>query len=272
MNRYFGFSGVLFWVGLALLLLLAVAHLVRRREGLAASLRAPLVCIVLLTLLGEAAYAATDFQSYPDAYPFLPYPALGIGGAVAALLGLLRSSAARTAATAVVLAASVVLTALSWSWFTNDRANDHGFGAQRSAACAVQRVQVPGTPIWSLGDPSVLVATHRRNPDRFVYLSSGVDRWKLEHTPGGFAGWTRQIQQARPSVVVIKGWAGPVRQRMGTWLRANGFHPGYVATWRVFLSPAARARAATHGVLPTPHPTHLARGAGGRQQSANTCE
>jgi hypothetical protein len=164
-----------------------------------------------------------------------------------------------------VVVALAVLVGVSWVSFSADPADDDELRAQLSSACAVRRAQVPGTPVWSLGDPSVLAVTRRTNPDRFVYLSSGVDRWKLAHTPGGFDGWTAQIQQADPSVIVLRGWAGPQRDQMGAWLRASGYRTGFLGTWHVFLTPEARARAADRGARLTYGPTAFATDPGGRE-------
>ncbi len=276
-TRQYGLSGVLCWVGLALLLLLAGSRLVRRRDSLTAALTSPLVCVVLLTLAWNVAYASTDFQSYPDLYPFLPYPALGIGGAVAALVTAVRHPSARRRSAlpgvvgVAVVAALAVLAGVSWVAYDNDPADNRELRAQLSSACAVRRAQVPGTPVWSLGDPAVLVLTHRRNPDRFVYLSSAVDRWKVSHEAGGFDAWTRQIQRADPSVLVLKGWSGPLRRDMGDWLRRDGYLTGFVGTWHVFLTPAARMRAARQRVRLTRDPTDSATDPGGRELPGRHC-
>jgi MFS family permease len=270
-DRYYGMGGALFWAGLVLLLLLVVVHLVRGRSTMLVAFGAPLVSVVLLTLLLDTGYAATDFQSYPDLYPFLPYPALGLGGAAATLVAALRPSVARVTAGVAVVVALAVLTVAAWVSFSDDPAGDPVLRDQRASGCAVRRSQVPGTPIWSLGDPAVLVITHRRNPDRFIYLGSAVDRWKVAHTPGGFAGWTRQITRAAPSVLVIKGWAGPERRRMGTWLRGHGYRTRFAGPWHLFLTPAALARASQHGVRLTRVPTKFAAGPGGRELFGRKC-
>lgn len=285
-TRYYGLGGVLCWVGLVLLVLLAAARVIRRRDSLTAALTAPLVCVVVLTLAWNVAYASTDFQSYPDLYPFLPYPALGIGGAVAAALAALshRSGAqgpgrtgvpgpARKTGLAVVAVVAVlaVLVGASWVSYTEDAAEDPELSTQLTSACAVRRAQIPGTPVWSLGDPGVLVLTHRTNPDRFVYLSSAVDRWKVAHEQGGFNAWTEQIRRADPSVLVLRGWSGRLREDMGGWLRRAGYQTGFLGSWHVFLTPAARQRAARQGVRLTYGPTESATDPEGRELPGWDC-
>lgn len=270
-DRYYGMAGVLFWAGLAALVVLAVVHLVRGRHDLRRALLAPLVSVVLVTLLGDIAYAATDFQSYPDLFPALVYPGLGLAGVVAAGVALLRRHAARLVAGAAVAVALTVLAGVSWVQLGAAARIDPGLRPGLADACAVERLLVPGTPLLALGDPTPLVLTHRRNPDRFIYLGSGVDRWKVRHTPGGFAAWTAQVAAARPSVVVVSGWAGPFRMPMVAWLRGHGYTPSYVGGWRVFLIPAARERARTTHVKLTGRATEFATGPGGRQLPAHAC-
>jgi 4-amino-4-deoxy-L-arabinose transferase-like glycosyltransferase len=263
-NDGYGVSGTLFWVGSVALLVVVVLHLLRGRRRPLEALRDPLVSVVLATGVLQAAYAASDFQGYPDLYPLLPYPALGLAGAVAVLLTLARPAAARLVVTTAALVALAVLTAFSWSWFNDDPLHDGGLRAQRANACAVDRLLGPSGSLYALGDPSALVMTHRRNPDRFIYLGSGVDRWKIAHQPGGFAAWTEQVRAADPAVVVLRGWSSPVRRSMATFLRDEGFRPAYVGRWRVFLPPPTFEAAERRGVTLTQSPTDQAEGVPGR--------
>ena len=75
------FSGVLFWIGIVLLLVTAVIRVALARTGWRAALLQPYVLIVIVTFLAEAGYALYDFQGFPDVFPLLPYPAIGFGAA-----------------------------------------------------------------------------------------------------------------------------------------------------------------------------------------------
>jgi hypothetical protein len=264
------FSGVLIWGGVVALLLLAVVKFLRNRDGLRQALRDPLVCIVLVTLLAEAAYAVLDFQGYPDVYPFLPYAALGLGGAAAVVLKLLTTQASRRVATAGMLVAVAVLTAFSWRWFSNGAGKD-GLGAERADACALERMLEPTRGLYALGNPVFVVMTHRRNPDRFIYLGSGVDRWKIRHMPNGFDSWTAQIRAADPSLIALGGWRSRLTPMMATWLSDAGYSPRYVGKWRVFVAPGVGALARLHGVKLTSTSTRFATGPAGHELSAASC-
>lgn len=272
-NRDYGFSGTLFWVGAVALVLLVVLHLFRGRRQLWGALRDPLVCVVLLTGLLQAAYAASDFQGYPDLYPLLPYPALGLAGVVVLVLRLVRGAVARLVVAASALVALTVLTAFSWVWFTDDVLHDNGLVAQRADACAVERLLGPTGSLYALGDPTPLAMTHRRNPDRFIYLGSGVDQWKIAHLRGGFDAWTAQVHNADPAVIVLRGWTltSPVRPKMVAWLREAGFRSAYVGAWHLFLPPATVQEAQQRGVQLTSAPTERAEGVRGRPIRPFSC-
>lgn len=256
---YYAFSGALFAAGLLAIGALAIVHVVRGRHRLSATLLDPFICVVVLTMLTEVLYATYDFQSYPDLYPLLPYPALGLAGVAAVSARRLRRPALVRLASGGVVVALAVLVGFSWNWFSTSRANNHLYFAQRDDACAVEQVLVPGTTLYSLGDPAPLVFTHRRNPDRYIYLGEDVDQWKVDHTPGGFLGWAEQIQASNPSVVLVGGeWNDPLRYEMGSWLRSSGYTTGWLGDWYAFLTGPARARAAVQGVQITPEPTVFA--------------
>jgi len=251
-HRYYEFSGVLFWLGAALLVAVAVGVLVAGRRHWRTALTDPLLCVIMLSFLFEAGYASTDFQSYPDLFPLLPYPAIGFGAAVAIALSHCPSGLPFRIAFGVTATAAALLALLSAVWFTNSSADNTDLRREEAAGCALQQAVLPGTTLYSIGNPVPLVVTGRRNPDRYIYLDSGVDVWKVEHTAGGFAGWTAQIQASRPSVVVLEGWRGKYRTAIWEWLVSQGYHRRFVGPFRVFVTHAARLAAPSNGIKFTP--------------------
>lgn len=249
----YGFSGVLLWVGLVAVVICSTVRLLRRRGDLAGALRDPLICVVLVTGLVEMAYAIYDFQGYPDVYPLLPYGAVGLGALAAVAVRLVRRPRARPAVAAGALAAVAVLAGFSWSWFSD--ASDKGvFQDQRASACTVQRLLGPSGNLVALGNPAFVALTHRRNPDQFIYLGSGVDEWKINHTDGGFDGWVAQVLSRQPAVIAIGGWTDLRRDEMGAALRAAGYEARFAGTWRLLLSPTTLAAAPDLGVHLTRRP------------------
>jgi hypothetical protein len=258
-HHFYGFSGRLLWIGIVLLLLAALLSVVVARTEWRAALVSPLVLLVVVTFVFEAGYAASDFQSYPDVYPLLPYGAIGFGAAVALAVERLGRPQLRQAATAAVLATAVALTLASGIWFADSTANNSGLQNERASACAVKQALLPGTSLYSMGNPMPLVLLHRRNPDRYVYLGSGLDAWKVKHTKGGFAGWTAQVAASHPSVVVVDTWRGPYKGPMERWLRSQGYVQGYIGLWEVYVSRAAHAAMPVAGISLTQQRTSWPR-------------
>ena len=235
------FSGSLLWIGLILLLLAAVATVVRSRAEWRQGLASPFVLLVLVTGVLEVGYACYDFQGYPDVFPLMPYGALGFGAAVAMALQFRPSPQLTQALTATALVAATLLTVGSAVMFTRSDRNKNGLHNERAAACAVRLSLVPGTPLYAMGDPIPLALMHRRNPDRYVYLGSGLDSWKVKHTKHGFAGWTQQVLDSHASVIVLDVWRGPYRLPMQQFLVQHGYLQGYIGNWQVFVTPEAQA-------------------------------
>jgi phage shock protein PspC (stress-responsive transcriptional regulator) len=245
----FRHSGQLFWLGTALLVILLAWGLVGRRDSLRRRLGDPMISVVGVTFLLVLAFSVSDFQGYSDLYPLLPYAALGFGGTAAAVLAAVRNRpGVLRAATAAALVAVVALTVLAGLSFARERVRHGGLETQREDACALQLVLGGGGRLYALGNPTQLVLTHRRNPDRFVYLNSGVDKWRINHTTGGMAGWQREIQAARPTVIVQSTWHSRRARLMHQWLVATYDH-AHIGRWQVFLAPGVRARAERAGVL-----------------------
>lgn len=271
-NHDYAFSGVLFWIGALLLLAVLVGIAVRGGARWRDTLTDPVVVIVGLTGLFEFAYALTDFQSYPDVYPLLAYPAIGIGAVVALAEQRASFAASREAVIGIVTVALTLLTVLSAYWFTNNtQTNNSMFNRELASGCALQRVVLPDTPLYAIGSPVPLVVTHRRNPDRYIYLDAGVGVWKVKHTTGGLAGWEEQIKSANPSVVVMQGWTEKYHTAMWQWLVSEGYNRWFLGGFRIFVSPEAFYYARTQGVQLTKTHTDWPLGTDGGFITERSC-
>jgi hypothetical protein len=236
-NDHYGHTRVLFWGGLVLLV----------PAALLAARRIP-ARVVLGTGLAFVAASVYDFQGYPDLFPLLPYAALGIGGAVALVAARVAGLWPRRVAAGLALAALVLLAALSVHWFSGARDAGPSLHKERAQAAKLERLLRPGERIYALGDPTLLVLTHRRNPTRYVYLGSGVDHWAVEHEFGSLAGWQAHIRSVDPAVVVMNLWRSDLALQMRPWLKST-YGPGrFLGNWRIFVRPDVRRRAARMGI------------------------
>jgi 4-amino-4-deoxy-L-arabinose transferase-like glycosyltransferase len=243
-NQHYGDTRVLFWGGLVLLVAVLGAWLVRRRVAPERVLPA---AVVLGTFAAFAAASVADFQGYPDLYPLLPYAALGIGAAVAAIAPRVSGVGARRAAAAIALSGVVLLVALSFHWYSG-RQPGPSLQTERGYARTLNRLLDPGERLYVLGDPTPLVLTKRRNPVRWIYLGSGVDRWAIKHDFGSLAGWQANIRAVDPPVVIFNLWTSGKGQQMRAWLRSEYGTGKFLGHWRVFAKPEIRARARARGI------------------------
>jgi hypothetical protein len=236
-NDHYGHTRVLFWGGL--ILLVAAAFVAAKRFA---------ALVVVGTLLAFAAASVYDFQGYPDLFPLLPYAGLGIGGVVAVIAPRVRAEWPRRIAAGLALVAVGLLAGLSVHWFSGARDAGPSLHIERAQAAKIQRLLQPGEKLYALGDPTLLVLTHRRNPTRYIYLGSGVDHWAVEHEFGSLAGWQAEIRAADPPIVVMNLWRSDLALQMRTWLKQT-YGPGkFLGNWRLFVKPSVRARAARMGI------------------------
>jgi hypothetical protein len=252
-------SAVLFWIGALLLVAFAVASVVRAGSLWRWALREPLVLVVAATFLCQAGYTLVDFMKFdPYLYPLLPYPAIGFGVATALAVQRLRRPQLVRTGLAVVAAGGIALTAASWTLYGDSAANNDILRHQRATACAIDRIVGPAQTLYAIGTPVPLVLTGRRNPDRFIYLDSGVAQWKIDRTADGFNGWVAQVLGTGAPVIVIDGWDGARALVMQRAIVRAGYSNGYIGRWNVLLTAAALRSARDDGIavtrLATPWP------------------
>ncbi|MGH8859706.1 MAG: hypothetical protein ACRDVG_00465 [Jatrophihabitantaceae bacterium] len=250
----YGSSAVLLWIGLLLLLAVAVWTVVSASENRRAALTGPIVLLLLVSLLVQVAYVLYDYIGWTHAFPLLPYAAVGFGGAVALLLQKVPSPQARRATTATLVAAVTALTVVCSIQYYQP-SDDSNLRGELASACALQRSLAPRTTLWVIDQPTPLVLLHRRNPDNYAFVGGGLAEWRVKHVRGGFAGWVLQIK-ARASIVVLDSWREtiPIKQQLEYWLTAH-YYRGFIGRWPVWVSRTARATMAAHSIRLT-HERH----------------
>lgn len=237
----FGGTAVLFWLGLCGIGLLIGQRLWwgRPRDTWE---RDPVLVLVLPPLIFLVLFSLIDFQGYDDAFPFLLYSSLGLAALLQ--LGAARLEA-RSAALAVMVAPVVatLLMVISLATYARSMPEGRALVHQRHLAARVNRLLGPDGTLYALGDPSLLVLTGRTNPSRYIYLSSGVDRWLVDRTPGGYSGWLRRIVASDPDVVYLAGWLTRERFRddLRAWLRRR-YERVSIPSTMLFATPEALGR------------------------------
>jgi hypothetical protein len=251
--RWYG--PVQLWGGLVAFAVVTVLRVrQRRREGLRRVLEDPVVWAVGSTFLGMALFPLTDFQGYPDVYPLLPYAAIGLGGALGLAVAAVRRPGARRWATAAAAAAIVAALVVTTVQFSEPDLAGPALAAQRADAAAIEAL-AGGGKLYVIGDPTPLVLTRRRNPDRYIYLGSGVAEWKVHHTPGGWAGWQREIRASRPCAFLFRRPRGESEwfPRMLLWA-STVYAYRRVGLWNVFVPRPAPVRRPSAAPRPSASP------------------
>jgi hypothetical protein len=247
-THLYGPVAILFWLGLLVIVALAVRAVLASRSRLRDCVRDPFLLLLAGTLVIQLGYVCYDYIGFPHTYPLLPYAAAGIGVGVARTLARVSSAQLRWARPAVVIAMAVLAIG-SLIVYSRPSPRYANLAAQQAGACAVQQSLAPGTPLWVIDDPGPLVLLRRRQPDNYPYVGSGLDTWKVGHTSGGFAGWTREIMRSHASIVVLQSWLhGRYKAPMTHWLVAHGYRPGNIGVWRVFVTRAARTQMAARSI------------------------
>lgn len=256
----FTVTGLIFWVGSACLVWIVALRFRRNAGTVRSALADPLVLVVTLTFALNLLYALCDFQRAPDTLPFMPYPVLGLAGAVAEMQrAASRRPALLRAVTAAALAVVLAVAAVNLVRFGRSHSERRGLVSELREACGVDRIAGP-QPIVALGNPTVLVLLDRVSRSNYIYLDAGVDRWKVEHTPGGFPAWARAIVAQHPDVINIDGWEkSPYVKKMRHFLADSGYLRRYVGDWQVYVTDAARHRARQDNVRLTVRPKRVAR-------------
>lgn len=252
-NAY-GLTAVLLAVGALTVIVMAARTLLAARRQWRSALRDPVVLLLGVGTVVQLPYLVYDYIGPSHWYPVLPFAASGFGLLTARLQARFTGAAGQRRLAAGLLAAVVALTAVCAVTYHESAPDDSPFRSEQADSCAVQQALIPGTPLWVMGNPIPLVLLHRVNPDNYPYVGSGLDKWKIEHTPGGFAGWTAQITDSRASVVVVDTWQNPAyRDRMQRWLHGHGYVPGFIGRWRVYVTPAAHHRLTAYSLRLSRH-------------------
>jgi hypothetical protein len=206
---------------------------IRRDRGssLVARLRDPAVMVVLGPATVLLAFCLVDFQGTPDLIPLMPFSALGCAGLLS-WIGQLPQRRAQLSLVGLGVGGLAAIALFVPSGL------QPGLPCQRAQAMAVSRAAPGPTDLWAFGDPAVLVLSERRNPDRYVNLTSGMAAWKVSHDPGGLAGWMREIEEASPRIAVFGNFnQGDISRQLKSLFASQGYERTRIGTWTVYTQP-----------------------------------
>src|SRR5918912_1252319 len=152
---------------------------------------------ILLSFLAPPLWALVDFQLSDDFFVYLPYAAIGFGAFAASmiqrtktpwlvgiLLGmlLLGIAIANTFEEVNAPAANKLL------------ATNISLSEQREGASLIEEKFGKDIRIASVNSPQVLALLHRENPNPYLFITAGIDRYIDAKEPGGFEGWLEGLE------------------------------------------------------------------------------
>jgi hypothetical protein len=113
---------------------------------------------------------------------------------------------------------------------------------QREGASQIQERFGKDIRIASINSPQVLVLLHRENPNPYLFITAGIDRYIDAKEPGGFEGWLRGLETSDVISFFGEGQAllpgdessTEHREELLDWLGSN-YHIEKVGPWYVFV-------------------------------------
>jgi len=202
---------------------------------------------ILLSFPAPVLWSLRDFQLADDFYVFLPYAAIGFG--------FFLSSAIRRTKTPRLLTAlfgAILLTiALANTWDQVSAGAAHrllgtniDLNAQREGALEIEERFGEDVKLASINSPQILVLLHRENPNRYLWVTAGVDNEIEAKTPGGFEGWLQELEASDPDAISFFGEGQTLLpshhlstehyQELDRWLDRR-YHAEKVGPWWLFV-------------------------------------
>jgi hypothetical protein len=193
LDRNYGASVWVIFVGLAALLVSAAAAAVRRGD------REPPAAALVGCGAGALVGIGWTFQAldgWPDVVLLLPFAAIGIGS----LVQFVVDRAPGKVALASSLAVAAACTAMAVGFSVGK--HDDQLVAQRRSAATVMQV-LPDAEILSVRAPQSLVLTHQRQGSRFQLFAHGMYQYIQDTFPGGIGGYRRWVTQQEPTAIAL---------------------------------------------------------------------
>ena len=237
--RGYGWTLWLAAAGLVALAVLSVVALARRPRDVG-------VLVVGAGGLAAVTWTVLVINGAPDLFVVLPFAAVGVAGAVAAVTAHLSTRSAWAVAGIVTTAATVAAGSEAVVARNNDLAQ------QQADVSAVLEAAPTTHGLVSFNAPEVLALAGRSNLSPFQIFDESKDQYLQHMQPGGLPGYAAWVDGMHPDLIAVRTthlpvWATPLRHDY----EAVGTGPGW--SWFVARSDgirvAAQVRAANWSVM-----------------------
>jgi hypothetical protein len=197
----------------------------------------------LVSFAAMVIWSLVDFQSGPDLFVLLPYVAIGFGWllhlSLCQLMDLLQVGQA--ARRAVLAALCCILVMAEAGYYRKTR--ESGLREQRGIARQIESEFGRDCRVISISSPEILVLLDKTNPNRYLFIASGIDNLIDATEPGGFESWLRQLEAYEASVIAVGAITGRRAQMVTDWLNAH-YDERKVGSWTLFVKKQDGERSA----------------------------
>ena len=207
---------------------------VRLEGGIRQTISNDRFAVILLSLPAPLLWSMMDFQGCPDFYVFLPYLAIGFGWLLSLMSKALAGFEAIGPKSHKLVPVTLCLLLVTASALEYRRNANRELRDQRTAARALESEFGSGIRIISISAPELLVLMNRTNPNRYIFIASGVDNLIDARTPGGFDGWLQQLEDYNPDVIAFGPATGRFSLRLVEWLKSR-YSERSLLEWKLYV-------------------------------------
>ena len=207
---------------------------------------------ILLSLPAPVLWSLRDFQLADDFYVFLPYATIGFGAYLASALRGARAPrlvAAILCALLLAVALANTLETVSANAAYKLVGTTIGLPEQREGVAEIEERFGDDVKVASIGSPQVMVLLDRENPNPYLWISAGIDKYVDAETPGGWEGWVEDLKEYDPEVIAFLAEGQTLfdqhltsenRRELARWIAPN-YHTEEIGPWWVYVKNAPDA-------------------------------
>jgi hypothetical protein len=209
---------------------------------------------ILLSLPAPFLWALLDFQLSDDFYVYLPYAAVGFGAFLNSVIHRTKTPMLAGALLGVALLGVAIANTLDINPIAAHQllGTNIRLSQQREGALEIENRFGADERIASINSPQVLVLLHRKNPNPYLFITAGIDRYIDAKEPGGFEGWLKGLETS--DVITFFGEGQSLlpdaestprhNKELWSWLNSH-YHVEKIGPWWIFVKDSLDERGQT---------------------------
>ena len=195
---------------------------------------------LLITFPAPLLWSLIDFQGIPDFFVFLPYVSIGFGYFIDVIFQQMKELLLKNRSHPFYQRApqffliGLVAALIAFAEVNVFLHKDSELGNQKKGAIEIEHRFGREVRFLSIGTPELLVLLHRENPNPYVFIISGIDRYIHEKSNNGFEGWLKELEAFRPEVIGFGETHGRHTPKLMDWMNSN-YHPEQIGPWHIYV-------------------------------------